>query len=243
MLQGATLPWVVRRLGVRGPDPLEDRLQEAAVLQDATAAGLRVLDELAPPGSDPDPDGTIANLRLQSQRRTHLAWERLGQRTAQDESPSQRAVRLRLEMLRAEHAEVLRIRDTGTVAHEVLERVMALLDLEEAVLVGADDVVEEMDAHDGDLLAPERPGGQCEHLLAAPAAMVPATPGACPDCIVMGITWVHLRMCLECGNVGCCDSSQGKHAAQHFHQTGHPVMRSVESGEAWRWCFRDEELG
>jgi CPA1 family monovalent cation:H+ antiporter len=73
--------------------------------------------------------------------------------------------------------------------------------------------------------------------------MVPATPGVCPDCISMGITWVHLRMCLECGNVGCCESSQGKHAEQHFHQTGHPVMRSVEAGEAWRWCFRDAELG
>lgn len=243
MLQGATLPWLVRRLGVRGPDPLEDRLQEAAVLQDATAAGLRVLDQLAPPGSAPDPDGILAHLRLQAQRRTHLAWERLGQRAAQDESPSQRGNRLRLEMLRAEHEEVLRIRDGGTVAHEVLERVMALLDLEESVLVKAGEAADEMDAHDGDLLAPARPGGRCEHLQAAPAAMVPATPGVCPDCILMGITWVHLRMCLECGNVGCCDSSQGKHADQHFLLTGHPVMRSVEAGEAWRWCFRDAELG
>ncbi len=244
LLQGSTLPWLVRRLDVHGPDPLEDRLQEAAVLQDATAAGLRVLDaEMdAAAGSEGDPDGTLTNLRLQSQRRTHLAWELLGERTPQDESPTRRALRLRREMLAAEHAEVLRIRDEGVVAHEVLERVMTLLDLEESVLVGADERWDPQEHH-GDLLAPQRPGGQCEHLLAAPAALRPSTPGVCPDCVRDGLTWVHLRMCLDCGNVGCCDSSPGQHADAHFSRTGHPVMRSIEAGEAWRWCYRDSELG
>ena len=54
---------------------------------------------------------------------------------------------------------------------------------------------------------------------------------------------MHLRLCLECGHVGCCDSSVGRHAELHFHETGHPVMRSIEPGEAWRWCYIDEHLG
>ena len=54
---------------------------------------------------------------------------------------------------------------------------------------------------------------------------------------------MHLRLCLACGNVGCCDSSVGKHADRHFAETGHPVMRSFEPGEAWRWCYVDDLLG
>jgi len=57
------------------------------------------------------------------------------------------------------------------------------------------------------------------------------------------LTWVHLRMCLSCGHIACCDSSQGKHADRHYASTGHPVMRSVEPGEAWRWCYVDSQLG
>lgn len=62
----------------------------------------------------------------------------------------------------------------------------------------------------------------------------------CEDCIKTGDTWVHLRMCMECGHVGCCDSSKNKHATRHFHQTQHPLMRSVEPGESWVWCYVDE---
>jgi CPA1 family monovalent cation:H+ antiporter len=54
---------------------------------------------------------------------------------------------------------------------------------------------------------------------------------------------VHLRLCLECGHVGCCDSSEFKHATAHFHDTGHPVMRSIEPGESWRWCYVDAVVG
>jgi len=61
----------------------------------------------------------------------------------------------------------------------------------------------------------------------------------CEDCIKTGDKWVHLRMCLECGHVGCCDSSKNKHATKHFHGTNHPLMRSVEPGEAWVWCYVD----
>jgi uncharacterized UBP type Zn finger protein len=62
----------------------------------------------------------------------------------------------------------------------------------------------------------------------------------CEDCIKMGDSWVHLRMCLECGKVGCCDSSKNKHATKHFHASSHPLMRSIEPGERWIWCYVDE---
>jgi uncharacterized UBP type Zn finger protein len=62
----------------------------------------------------------------------------------------------------------------------------------------------------------------------------------CEECVKTGDTWVHLRMCLECGKVGCCDSSKNRHATKHFHETKHPVMRSIERGESWVWCYIDE---
>ena len=67
----------------------------------------------------------------------------------------------------------------------------------------------------------------------------PHTRG-CEECLKAGMRWVHLRMCLVCGHVGCCDSSIGKHATKHFHHTLHPVMRSIERGERWGWCYVDE---
>src|SRR5437588_11940038 len=63
---------------------------------------------------------------------------------------------------------------------------------------------------------------------------------ACEECSKTGDTWVHLRMCLKCGHVGCCDSSKNKHATKHFHQTKHPLVRSIEPGESWVWCYIDE---
>jgi uncharacterized UBP type Zn finger protein len=65
-------------------------------------------------------------------------------------------------------------------------------------------------------------------------------PRVCEDCIKTGDTWVHLRLCLECGHVGCCDSSKNKHATKHFHGTQHPIVQSIEPGEDWRWCYIDE---
>ncbi len=61
----------------------------------------------------------------------------------------------------------------------------------------------------------------------------------CVECLESGMTWVHLRLCLECGHVGCCDSSMGKHATKHFHEKSHPIMQSFEPGEDWRWCYID----
>ena len=62
----------------------------------------------------------------------------------------------------------------------------------------------------------------------------------CEECVKMGDTWVHLRLCLSCGHVGCCDSSKNKHATKHFHRTTHPLIRSIEPGETWMWCCVDE---
>jgi uncharacterized UBP type Zn finger protein len=62
----------------------------------------------------------------------------------------------------------------------------------------------------------------------------------CEDCIKTGDTWVHLRLCLSCGHVGCCDSSKNKHATKHFRKVGHPLIRSIEPGENWTWCYVDE---
>jgi uncharacterized UBP type Zn finger protein len=70
----------------------------------------------------------------------------------------------------------------------------------------------------------------------------PRTPEGCQECLKTGSYWVHLRLCLECGHVGCCDQSPGKHATRHFHRTSHPIMRSFEPGESWGWCYVDEVM-
>jgi len=83
----------------------------------------------------------------------------------------------------------------------------------------------------------------CDHLAAAPVDVAPTTPEGCAECLQLGERWVHLRLCLTCGHVGCCDSSPNRHATAHFHETGHPIIRSFQPGESWRWCFVDQELG
>ncbi|MGJ6964086.1 ubiquitin carboxyl-terminal hydrolase 14 [Streptosporangium sp. G11] len=82
----------------------------------------------------------------------------------------------------------------------------------------------------------------CEHILEAqdPA---PRTPEGCEECLATGSRWVHLRKCLSCGHIGCCDSSPNKHATAHFLQTNDPVIVSFEPGEDWRWCYVDSVIG
>jgi hypothetical protein len=69
--------------------------------------------------------------------------------------------------------------------------------------------------------------------------MLPRSLG-CEECLEMGSEWVHLRRCLTCGHVGCCDDSPNRHATAHFHDHAHPIIQSFEPGEAWRWCYEDE---
>jgi uncharacterized UBP type Zn finger protein len=85
----------------------------------------------------------------------------------------------------------------------------------------------------------EKMATQCTHLADHLKKVKPRTKG-CEECLKLGDTWVHLRMCLECGHVGCCDSSKNRHARAHFHETQHPLIQSAEKGENWRWYYIDD---
>ncbi|HXU81912.1 MAG TPA: UBP-type zinc finger domain-containing protein [Polyangia bacterium] len=78
----------------------------------------------------------------------------------------------------------------------------------------------------------------CPHL-AQMQHVRPHTKG-CQECLESGDSWVHLRLCMHCGHVGCCDSSKNKHATKHYHATHHPIVRSLEPGETWGWCYADD---
>lgn len=80
----------------------------------------------------------------------------------------------------------------------------------------------------------------CHHL--AQASYAPPRIHVCEDCVKTGGRWVHLRTCLTCGHVGCCDSSPNRHATKHFHTSLHPVIASAEPGEHWLWCYLDEQM-
>lgn len=235
-VQGSTLPLLVRRLGLRGPDPAQDLLVRARVQHDASMAGIARLEaEL----TGEEPEELVERLRQHSLERSNRTWEALG---GGEVTPSQTYARLRTHMLEAERASVLAARDTGRAPDDVLRQVLRTLDVEEAILVrvaGTDSSIRE-----DDLVAEPGHVSDCDHLAAAVGAHpAPSTPEGCEECLRDGTRWVHLRMCLTCGHVGCCDSSVGRHATAHFHVTGHPVMRSFEPGEAWRWCYIDEMLG
>ena len=82
----------------------------------------------------------------------------------------------------------------------------------------------------------------CAHLREAPVDATPLSE-RCGACDAQGTYWADLRLCLSCGEVGCCDSSPWQHASAHAKQAGHPVMRSFAHGETWRWCYLHERLG
>ena len=91
-----------------------------------------------------------------------------------------------------------------------------------------------------------RNGGQAgqtfsgSHLGEVTVTELPQSVEGCEDCLKDGGQWLHLRICLVCGHVGCCDSSPNQHASRHFEETGHPLIRSLEPGEDWSWCFVDD---
>jgi monovalent cation/hydrogen antiporter len=237
LLQGLTLPELIRRVGLRAPNIAEDALQYASLMTDAARAGSARLEEIRTPD---DPPEVIEQLHSRTNKRTNSAWERLGRPVGELEPPSAAYRRLRMQMLQAERGRILEIRDAGLIDDDVLRTALSAVDFEESLL----DRIAEVDTRvDNELLAPPQQEGECEHLRAAPRVAVPQTPGECPECVRDGTTWVHLRLCLACGHVGCCESSIGNHAAKHFADADHPVMRSIEPGEAWRWCYIDERLG
>jgi monovalent cation/hydrogen antiporter len=241
LIQGTTLPWLVKALRVSGPDPAQDALQEALVQQRAAHAGL---DRLAERRDDTDPPEVVGALQDWGERVANAAWERLGSISSERETPGAAFHRLRVAMLEAEREVVAQIRRDGSLPHDLAERVLERIDQEEAMLGGFSTAsADRPAAEDTALTAPD--DAACEHLRDTPGIVHPTTaPNACPDCLEIGDhNWVHLRMCLGCGHVGCCDSSPNQHAAGHYRETEHPVMRSIELGEAWRWCFVDSELG
>lgn len=148
--------------------------------------------------------------------------------------------------------------DTG-VEHVVSEEREGIVRLVETVL-GLFDVPEEArraateKLRAAPLVSRPSPGGgttlrlsdsqlrnaSCSHA----AAIGEVTPGSagCEECLALGDSWVHLRLCMTCGHVGCCDSSKNRHATKHFHTTGHPVVRSFQPGESWAWCYADEVM-
>ncbi len=232
-LQGISLPWVARRLRVPSPDPGADAIARADLLHQASLAGLAELDRL----DEHDPHGVAEVIRERVRRREYTAWERVG--AGEDETPSETYSRWRKLMIDSERGRVLEIRSTGTVAHEVLDEVLAMLDVEESMLDHSRRERELMRASGTGAVPP----GACEHLRETRGPVEQDTPGQCGDCLRDGTAWVHLRVCLTCGHVACCDSSPQRHASHHHAETGHPVMQSAEPGEEWRWCFVDELTG
>jgi CPA1 family monovalent cation:H+ antiporter len=237
VIQGMTLPGLIRRLRLPPPDPAEDALQEAAVLNDMTHVALARLEEIRGPN---DPPEVIGRLRDRLRDRSDSAWEQLGRQSALAETPSDAYRRLRLELLRVEREQALKARDNGAADDVVLRRVLLRLDIEESML-DRDDA--EPAGTDRELRTPATTAGSCKHLTHEWKEVEPSARDSCPACVKEGTTWVHLRLCLKCGTVGCCDSSPRKHATQHFYDSRHPVMRSYEPGETWRWCYVDKQLG
>jgi hypothetical protein len=237
VIQGMTLPGLVRQLRLPPPDPAEDALQEAAVLNDMAHVALAKLEEIRGPA---DPPEVIDRLRDRLRDRTDAAWEQLGRRSTLAETPSDSYRRLRMRLLRVEREQCLKARDNGTADDVVLRRVLERLDIEESML---DRDGEQPPGPERELRTPAITAGSCKHLTHDWKDVEPSSTDSCAACVAEGFTWVHLRMCLKCGNVACCDSSPGKHATRHFHDTRHPVMRSFEPAESWRWCFVDKQLG
>jgi CPA1 family monovalent cation:H+ antiporter len=231
LIHGLTLPWLTRRLGVRGPDPREDALQEAMVTQRSINAGIDALKAAAEPGDEE----MVKRVKLAAKQRIDLAWERLGQDGC-NETRGRAYRRLRMAGMTGERTKLLEIRDRGFADHEVLSSLLVELDVEEATLENRESREREVRE------APARPDGDapCVHLGQVPAEVDFEAHGDCADCVRLGLEPVELRMCLDCGHIACCDSSVGKHATAHFRATGHPVMRSIEPGEHWRWCYVDQ---
>ena len=229
LIQGSTLPWLARRLGVPSPDPVEDALARATLLQQASKAGFKALAK----EEYEDHHGVTDEVKRRVEQRNFAAWEQLGP-NQDDETPSEQYTRLRRVMIDAERARVLQVRSGGAVASDVVAEVLAMLDVEESMLDAASRSREELRATA--ISEQSRRADDCPDLEAHPRVQVADNP-ECPECVAEGLRWVHLRQCLGCGHVGCCDSSPGRHAMAHFRETTHPVAQSAEVGESWRWCF------
>ena len=227
LVQGLTLPLMTRLLDVPAPDPAEDALARAALLQQAADAGFKRLDEL----EYDDHHGVAEQVRARVDQRTFAAWEQLAT-TDGEETPSELYARIRGEMIDAEREKVLLVRGKGKVPSEVVSQVLGMLDIEESMLDAGS--AARAGVRSGSLAFSG--GRTCDDLDQHPAVDTVDEP-SCAVCLADGTRWVSLRQCLTCGNVACCDSSVGKHASAHFHESLHPVVESAEQDESWRWCY------
>lgn len=237
LIQGLTLPLLARRLKVTGPDGREDALQQAVLTEHAVSAGLAELEKYTE-----EPHELYEQLRAEAAGRTNRMWEQVGPRGVDfNETPGDAYRRVRMAMMAAERAELVRLRDQGVAEHDVLADLLEQLDVEESVLELAHD--DRRDEERGTVLrTPVALEGECSHLEQTPDHVEPLSRD-CLECRVDDLDSVHLRLCLSCGYVGCCDSSVGQHSTRHFRSTGHPVMQSFEEGEGWRWCYVDGQTG
>ncbi|MQA81482.1 MAG: Na+/H+ antiporter [Streptosporangiales bacterium] len=236
-LQGMTLPALIRRVGVSPPDPKLDALEVARAQQKATDAAKERIREIQ--HEEGLSDRLSGWLTKQLDVRAYTAWEQLGDQDG--ETPTRTYQRLRREIVAAERKVFIELRDSGELEDDLLRELQYRLDLEESLLPAP---VERGQDEGHQAVLPSRPGRGCEHLKEAPVEIPDADPRVCQSCVEEGRDdWVHLRICLTCERVGCCDSSPARHSDAHFREEGHPVVGSAERGEHWRWCFVDERVG
>lgn len=202
-----------------------------------TTAALERLERERRPEDTPE---VLDRLRSRMSNRVNAAWETLGRSEVDLETPSFAYRRLRRAMLESEMDTLLEARDKKAADDVVLRRVLDMLAIEESMLDRSTQLVN--DPASGWLKAPPSTAA-CKHLKSAPYHVPADSEEGCQDCLAEGTTWVHLRLCLACGHVACCDSSPAQHATRHFRESQHPVMRSFEPGEKWRWCFVHGSLG
>ena len=173
LLQGLTLPPLVRALHLRGPDARSDALQAATVLTTSTTAAMKALDDLT--GYQDNPE-VIERVRERISAAPERLWERLGDHT-NGETPAETYRRLRLQTLQVQRDAVLKVRSNGTVDHEVIEEVLDSFDIEESMLTISGERLDEIDGP-GDVRTPVDPIGPCEHIQAAPTEIAPNGTGS-----------------------------------------------------------------
>ena len=191
LIQGLTLPWLARWLDVHGPDPREDALQTATVLQRAVAEGNVVLS--GAPARTPRRRSSSSSVSSAAAAPTSRGSSSASPART-NPAPTRSTVGSAGRCSPPSAPEVLRLRDTGTLDHEVLDEVMRDLDLEESMLDGIEARTDRL--QERMILTPEPQRGDCEHLRAARVCSDPQTPEGCADCLREGLTWVHLRLCL-----------------------------------------------
>ena len=231
LLQGLTLPWLVRRLHVTGADPAEDALARATLLEQASRAGLAVLDE----SEHDDPHGVVrpdpAPARGAQLRGLGAAGDPFGAGGAQRALCPPPAGRCSPPSAPGSW----RSARPGTSPPRSWARCWRCSTWRSRCSTAPCRSGRSWPSPGS---SPRRTGDDCEHLASYPAIETTPDP-VCEACVAEGVTWVSLRECLTCGRVGCCDSSPRRHADAHFRDTGHPVIESAEPGEDWRWCYLD----